>query len=174
MRPLPNPKMSILHQKIARITEPGEYLLVAVNTLYRHIYRIASGPVGPLGKFYREWLVRFLAAIDNRIPVVLRLFYDQDDLGQAEYIKEKFPWVTLDDWSVPYYESLKKARLVVADSNITVYLESLASGKPTIIFWDPHLWELRTEAEPYLQMLKEAKVFFDSPEAAASASNFCI
>jgi putative transferase (TIGR04331 family) len=168
VRPLPNPKLSILHQKIARVHDPGEYLLIAVNTLYRHLYRLGSEPVGSLGKFYREWLVRFLASVGNRIPVVLRLFYDQDDLGQAEHIKEKFPWVTLDDWSITYYDRLKKARLVVADSNITVYLESLAAGKPTIIFWDPHFWEFRPEAEPYLQLLKAAKVFFDSPEAAAA------
>jgi putative transferase (TIGR04331 family) len=38
---------------------------------------------------------------------------------------------------------------------------------PTIIFWDTRYWELRTEAVPFFEGLKEVNIFHETPEGAA-------
>ena len=49
-------------------------------------------------------------------------------------------------------------------------MQSLMSGIPTILFWEPGLWELRPSAQPSFDMLRESGILFDEPEAAAAAT----
>jgi putative transferase (TIGR04331 family) len=63
---------------------------------------------------------------------------------------------------------MDRARLVVIDHPVTSMLESLAADIPTILFWNPRLWEMRPAAEPYFEALRSASILHDSPEAAAA------
>ena len=40
--------------------------------------------------------------------------------------------------------------------------------KPTILFWNPKIWEMNDEAEPYFDNLRQVSILFDSPEDAAA------
>ena len=49
----------------------------------------------------------------------------------------------------------------------TPILESLAADVPTIAFWDPASWEIRTGAQKYFNHLNEAGILCVTPENAA-------
>lgn len=52
--------------------------------------------------------------------------------------------------------------------NSTGFLETLGRNIPTIMFWNPKHWELRPSAQPYFDLLKEAGILHETPEAAAA------
>jgi len=64
--------------------------------------------------------------------------------------------------------SAKKSRMLVSTYNATTYLESLLWNIPTICFWNPLHWELNDHAKPYFSLLKDAGIYHETPEAAAS------
>jgi putative transferase (TIGR04331 family) len=51
---------------------------------------------------------------------------------------------------------------------VTTFLEALVANIPTILFWDPTRWEMRDEAEPYFEELRNVGILWHSPEAAAA------
>ena len=93
------------------------------------------------------------------------------------------------DWDIPnllnkagYFENidsssdkmlvaLGKSRLCVCTHNATVFLETLVMNFPTIIFWNPSHYEIRSEAAPFFDLLVEAGILFYTPEAAAKKVN---
>jgi putative transferase (TIGR04331 family) len=62
---------------------------------------------------------------------------------------------------------MKEAKLFIATYNATTYLESFRKNIPTVIFWDPAHWRLNSDAEPFYEVLRSAKILFDDPEKAA-------
>jgi putative transferase (TIGR04331 family) len=89
--------------------------------------------------------------------------------GILERMKDCAPNIRIDSWDVPFQESLDNCRLYVCDHLSTTFIEALAANKPTVLYWSPEANRLRPEAQPYFELLKEAGVLFDTPEAAASA-----
>lgn len=63
------------------------------------------------------------------------------------------------------------ARIYVATYNATTFLESLTSGVPTVMFWNPSHWELSENAVPYFNMLRQASILFDDPKSCAKHVN---
>jgi putative transferase (TIGR04331 family) len=92
-----------------------------------------------------------------------------EDYGHAirQRISEKFSDIRWDAHQ-PVYQSLKSCRMVVIDHPSTTFLETLVADVPTILFWNQFRWEMRDEAEPYFDCLRNAGILWDSPEAAAS------
>jgi putative transferase (TIGR04331 family) len=50
-------------------------------------------------------------------------------------------------------------------------LESLSANIPTIIYWNPRYWELRSSAIEDFLLLERAGIFHVSPESAAKKIN---
>ena len=65
------------------------------------------------------------------------------------------------------HDLIKQSRIYISTYNATTYLESLALNIPTIMYWNPTYWELRNDAIPYFELLKSAKIFYETPESAA-------
>jgi len=65
-------------------------------------------------------------------------------------------------------EQLAKCRIGIFSANTTVHLEMFAMGIPTILYWNPKIWRIRQEAEPYYEALRGVGILHDSPESAAS------
>lgn len=47
------------------------------------------------------------------------------------------------------------------------WVQSLVGNHPTIIFFNPDLFEIRPEAEEYFNDLKRVEILFDDPRSAA-------
>ena len=90
-------------------------------------------------------------------------------------IRERFasqlPWLHVSEPDEDYNNSLLNASLVIADQNQTTFLETFAANIPTLLFWNPHHWELRDSAQPYYDELKRTGILHDTPESAANKIN---
>jgi len=122
---------------------------------------------------YLLWQSRFLAAINPPLLAMVRVRFHQADLGWeiAQRWRDAYPEIQLDTWETPFLKSLENCRLYVCDQLGTTFLEALSADKPTILFWDPVINQLRPEAQPYYDRLRAAGILHDNPEAAAQAVN---
>jgi putative transferase (TIGR04331 family) len=172
--PLPNPKLSELnkHDYWSNVGERHGLLLVATeHPMYP--YWLLSIPLGDQYEEYIRWRIRFSNALSGnpRRNLVLRLFPDDQGWQQAARMQKSIPSVQLDDHSEPFLERLRAVRLAVFDHPTTTFLEALAYNTPSVLFWNAKHWEVRTDALPYLQQLRDAGILYDNPEDAAAKAS---
>lgn len=119
------------------------------------------------------WHARFLASINSRLLSNIRVRFHAEDLGWdiAQRWRASYPEIRVETWDTPLSQSLENCRLYVCDHLGTTFLEALSADKPTILFWDPAINELRPEAQPYYDRLRGAGILYDTPEAAADGVN---
>lgn len=117
---------------------------------------------------YLCWQSDFLTKLPSSIRGLLRLRpHAQDyDWGIVERLREVFPELTVETWKRGFDVSLSDCRIYICDHLSTTFIEALALGKPTIIFWKFETVKLCDEAKPYYEMLSEAGILFDQPETA--------
>jgi len=65
-------------------------------------------------------------------------------------------------------ESLSDSRLVIIDHCGTSLLQTLSANIPTILHWNVETWSLADEAQPYLDGLRRAGIWWGTPEEAAA------
>jgi putative transferase (TIGR04331 family) len=118
---------------------------------------------------YLLWQWRFLASIDSRLLLKFRVRFHAEDFGWdiAQRWQASYPEIRVETWDSPFIRSLQNCRLYVCDHLATTFLEALSADKPTILFWNPAINELRPEAQPYYDRLRAAGILYDTPEAAA-------
>lgn len=152
------------------IWDPQGIALLVETTAPRYSYRMFSLPVASQWLDYFNDQFRFVAALpqDLREQLVVRLYAEDYEWCQKQRWQERFPQIQLDNGRKSIMTWMKKSRLYISTYNATTFLESLTLNIPTLIFWNPHHWELRTSAQPYFQQLKQAGIFHDTPESAAS------
>jgi len=149
----------------------AEGILFGVNSWHRYLIRLLFPPHDFVN--YMIWQSRFLKSISPRLLSRIRVRLHREDYGWdiAQRWKDFHPHITLENNNITFLKSLKKCRLYVCDQLATTFLESLSSDKPTILFWDHKANELRPEAEPYYDKLRNVGILYDTPEAAAIAVN---
>ena len=150
----------------------GRLLLVTVPVRLLS-YKSFSWPVGPnqSASFVREQL-QFAAALAEPIRASLTVRIDRavDRKACTSYIErwqDAFPAVEIDPSTEPIERRLRDCRLFVYTYNATGFLETLGRNIPTVMFWNPHYFELRPAAQPYFDLLAQARIFHETPESAA-------
>ena len=135
----------------------------------RYLYRFHSTPVGSQWPAYFESQITFLTAFgkENRREIVFRSSIHDFGQGQYERIHHFFPDIAWDDGR-PMDSWYEPSRLFIIDHLGTVILETLGRNIPTIAFWDPALWETRDAARPLFDLLRGARILWDSPRGAAN------
>ncbi len=118
--------------------------------------------------YFREQQ-RFLQVLPEalRRRVVLRLFRRDFGWDQLARWRDTGLGVQLDSGKTNILPLIRKSRLYISTFNSTTILESLSWNIPTIAFWNPNHWELKEEATPFFDQLREAGVFHKTPESAA-------
>lgn len=168
---IPMPATKLLGRKIigASNLKPGILLTVAVRT--RYLLQLSSLP--KYFQNYLSWHCRFAKTLSKEIMASVRVRPQHADFGWdiTQRLKESFPSVPIETWEVSFQESLANCRLYVCDDFSTTFAEALAANRPTILFWDPQINELRHEARPYYDLLRKNGILFDTPEDAGAAVN---
>lgn len=145
----------------------GTILFVATGHP-RYLYRFHSSPVGSQWAEYFDWQLRFFSALPESLRRHLVFRPYRYDYGHAarQRISECVAPIR---WEAtrPFSRLLRQARVVVIDHCATTYLEALVANIPTVLFWDPHRWELRADAESWFERLRRVGILWDAPEKAA-------
>ena len=118
---------------------------------------------------YFEDQLRFAKSLDANLKskLFVRLYKNDFGYNQRERWLEEIPDIQFDSNHVDYVESIQNARAVVSTYNSMTFLESLAAGIPTIIFWNSKYFELRGSAVPFFELLSDVGIFHETPESAA-------
>ena len=75
------------------------------------------------------------------------------------------------DTSPSYKFVIQNSRLIVCTYPQTTFSEAMASGKSTILLYVPKYNELIPEAEPLLEILRNASIVFTDADMAAKHIN---
>lgn len=146
-------------------------ILFVTTSFPRYLFQFPDTP----DRFnqYLLWHSRFLASIHAPLLSKIRVRFHALDYGWdiAQRWRTSYPEIRVETWDTPFMRSLGNCRLYVCDQLATTFLEALSADKPTILFWDPAINELRPEAELYYDRLRAAGILFDTPEAAADGVN---
>ena len=148
--------------------EQTRALLVTV-AVPRHSVPMFSATMSSQWLDYFSDQSAFVEALPSQIQQALTVRLHAPDRGWDQVARwgDRFPGLHLDDGGSVMADLISKTRLYIATYNATTYLESLSLGVPTVIFWNPHHWELRDSAITYFNDLKRVGIFHDNPESAA-------
>ena len=156
---------------------PSGNLLLVTVPIQLFSFRSMSCPVGSnqSARFVKEQ-IQYAEALEEPplSKLTVRIQEDRDRIMGTAYIdrwKRAVPGVEIDPSTTPIERRLRRCRLFVYTYNSTGFLETLARNIPTVMFWDPWYFELRTDAQPYFDALAEAGVFHETPESAAHHTN---
>lgn len=141
-----------------------------VPTQYER-YQLQFPYLPTFAKDYVDTQRRFANALSKPSMEEIRIRHKPVDYGWAlaQRLKDDFPDLQADPHEVPFADSLEACRLYVCDHLSTTFIEALYVNKPTILFWSEKINPLREDARPYYDLLRQAGILFDSPEAAAHA-----
>ncbi len=168
----PAPQISHLaEQRLALPQESGRKILFVATTNPRYLHRFNSMPHGTLLGNYFLWQKRFLKALPDELQreVLFQPHPEEYGHGVREQLSQEFPSL---QWTrrFPFHRNLQDSRLLVIDHSGTPLLEALAANIPLLLFWNPEHWQIRTDAVPYFEELRDAGILLDSPEAAANGA----
>ena len=119
----------------------------------------------------------FLSRLSGPVSEQIRIRPHREDLGWdvRERIKDQFPRLTVEDWSVPFACSLRNCSLYVADNFIrnTTFLEALGNNCPAIVFTNTAyaVNAINKEVRDLVEELKRQGVVFTDPVKAADQIN---
>ena len=102
--------------------------------------------------------------------IILRLRHtEKDPRKYIDFLKKKFMHFKYEDIKIPASERLSKKEIgiIVVDHCSTPWLEALYANKPLILFWDAQENLVDKQFYGLINLLKNNKILFNCPIAAA-------
>ncbi len=169
--PKPANKLVSVNKNI-RCTTRGSVLWVQIS-FPRYAHRMSSWPMSSQALDYLDEQLRFATLLKDQVTARLVIRTYPHDHGWG--VNKAFENAGLQEYLRPPVESfetvLSRSRICVSTYNATTFLETFSADFPTLLFWNPHHWELRPQAARYYDALREAEVLHDTPESAARKLN---
>jgi len=169
--PLPDPNIQRL--KDAGGSTPSfhnDMPALFVGTIFtRYLQYFRYCPLGPQVKRYISWQIRFFETLPETIrnQFIIRLHPRDFGWANKSRLSEQIDGLRFDNHLLPYQEQVKKSKLIVADNCQTTFLEAILLNRPVVLFYDPVLWDISEEAEPYMECLHQAGILHYNPVEAA-------
>jgi putative transferase (TIGR04331 family) len=166
LRNVPHP---IVSRYPRRFRTRSTRILFAPNVAERYLHRLGSTAAGSMWEPQWQWQDRFVGALPAPLRRQVTLRPPPYDFGQGvrQRLCDRYPEIAIDGCA-RFKQSVARSRLTILERPGTCVLESLAMNGPTVLFWDPTLWDFRNEAAPYLAALRRVGILWDSPELAAA------
>jgi putative transferase (TIGR04331 family) len=169
IKPLSALKLNCL--KVVTPNYNGQILL-ALTSHPRYSYIMYSSPIASQFLNYINDQITFAENLDQPVKELLCVRLDRRKYGWD--IKSRFRDAGLEivfDNKENLFKKLKECRLCISTANSTVFLETFSLNYPTLLFWDPKIWELRYSARPFYDELKRVGILHDTPESASMKVN---
>lgn len=149
--------------------DPAGGILWVTSTYTRYAIQIHASPMGPDYIRYIGEQERFAQALSAAARALLQIRLYPNDYGwcEANRWRDREPELTVGSAVTPLHREIRRSRLVVVSHNATVFLETLAADFPTVVFWNPAWYELRSEVRSQFAELVRVGVLHETPESAA-------
>lgn len=170
---IPMPAGKVLKGFQTLKANPKGTILWVDLSISRYSIWLSAGPSGPQMLAYLDDQLQFARNVSPAVHelLLLRLYARDHGWNLTSRWKDSDPTLKLYRGPISMVEQLRESRLMIATCNSTTVLETLGANFPTLAFWNPDHWELRSEAQPYFDELREIGILFDTPEAAAEKVN---
>lgn len=168
--PLPEPRLSAIQDTHAATNE-NIYFISSQAPMYMFRYQSYWLPEFVLSGYW-SMQESFFCGLTQPIrdSILFRAFPIEYGWGERGRARRSIPGVRFDD-AAGAIRGMKRSKLIVIDHPGTSLLQALAMNAPTVAFWDPAHCPMRSEAEPYFTLLREAGILYDSADAAARQVN---
>jgi putative transferase (TIGR04331 family) len=145
-------------------------ILLLISGAPRYSGTIISMPMAGQVNKYLDDQFEFYRNLSDPVSanVIIRLYPHDYEWSQYDRWKDTFPNSKIDNGEDTFDKALVSSDLVIAGWNTTTYLESMSSGIPTVIFWNPEYFELREEASVLFKDLKKVGIYHTNPVDAAN------
>jgi len=163
-------KKSLINKKKSN---KRKYLSLIVGLGSRYSGGIASLPVAGQWKEYFDDQLMLYNNLDEKVSKSMRVkLYPHDyNWSQYERWKDFSPRINIARKDKSLNEQLMETKILVYGCNTTVYLESMVSDIPTVIFWRSKYFELRDDVKADFDKLASVGIFHNNPESAAEHIN---
>ena len=171
VKALPAPKLC---KNISLKSTPEGPILHTLMDLPRYSYWLYSVPTSSYGcNQYLRDQIEFLKNLSPEVFKLINVRPYPTDYGNnfKEIIAKNIPDIKISPPASSLPVALRQCRLFIGTYNATTYLETLSANYPTVLFWNPASWEVRSTFTPFLDELKRVNIFHDTPRAAASHIN---
>lgn len=147
----------------------AEDLLLVVEGVPRFNHRTDSIGLAHHWSEYFEDLCGFAGELPDRLrkALLVRLPVTDQGRGEADLWQERLPEVRLDHGGMPMDHLISGTRLYVATYNSTTYLQTFTMDVPTVCFWNPDRWRVRSDADPYFRQMVDAGILHHDFASAA-------
>lgn len=164
--PAPSPMLD----RLRHLPVPDGKIILVTTNVPTYNARIDSALFAEDRSAYREAQVRFAQALDAgaRQSFWLRQ-YGRTGASERTFWNTRNPGTRTIDG--PLHPELEHCRLAVIDHPGTTMCLTMAAGIPTVLFWDPGVWQTGAAAQPALTQLRGAGILHDTPESAAEHVN---
>ena len=168
---IPLPAMK-LNAGTVNYKSDGDILLTTAS-YPRYFYCYFSVTVAGQFPDYMQQQIRFSKLLDRAIIGSLKIRTDTDIFGWEihERLKAAGLEQSIDHVKADLLTRLKDCRISVSTYNATVFLETLVTNFPTLVFFDPEKYEIRAEAKQGMDSLRKVGILHDTPESAAAFLN---
>jgi len=168
-RIVPMPASKIIGRNKFKKNKNNNRILFAGNAFPRYLYRLQY-PTNNHMKKYCDYVIKFIKSVNLAYQKFInyRAFIQDYGLDIVKRIQNTYPDLVMEDWDIPFQESLMNCKLFVCDHLGTVHAEALSLNVPTILFWDTESIINRTEVNGYFSNLNATGILHYSPESAAN------
>lgn len=144
-------------------------LLLVIGVVPRYSYWMYSFMVSRQFLDYLDDQYNFVDSLPAFIQESLVIRLPSSDFGwdQEKRWRNRFPNTFINKGQGDIDVLIRQSRLYISTYNATTFLESFSMNVPSVIYWNPEIWELRASAIPYFKELQEVGIFHVSPESAA-------
>lgn len=165
---LPSPHLSRLRDR----HRGGSRIVLVEICMPKYLYRIHSKPICQNNRLF-ECMLSFVEALPEEL---LREVVLKPDPGFDQYetrhgtrrpktLQRLLPRKA--KARLRAFHLMPEARMVIVPYPETTFIEALSVNVPTIGVWDPSLFEMRSDAEPFYSALAAVGVIHSDPIAAA-------
>lgn len=172
VKPLSAGKLNRL--KTGILPNPKGKILLVLGLVPRYSYYLYSTFMSSTGTLaYLRDQFSFVKVLNEsaRKDLLIRPYSVDYKWSQKERFLDLFPEVVFDTCQKNLIETMRSSRLFIATYNATTYLESFAADFPTIMFWNPEHWEIRSSAQEYFDGLRRVGILHNTPDSAARKVN---
>ena len=152
-----------------KINKKNDTILFIISGIGRYSDGLISMPLSSQWIDYFDDQMKFYENLPEHISgnVLIRLYPHDYEWSQRERWKDRFPNSEIDECEIGFNKVIKNTKLFISGWNSTTYLESLHSNVPTIIFWKPKYFEMRSDTKEIFDDLRKANILHDDPVSAA-------
>jgi putative transferase (TIGR04331 family) len=166
--PMPSPKLMDNLVK-PRKTKSDGLLFISTSTIANGsiIYPFSNNSFDD----YLQWQYEFISLLPQSLRNRLR-FRTLREWGRDFWgpLKKSYPELQFENayqTRISFRQRLSEARLFICDHLSTTFVEALASNKPTILFWDPHTYQVRDSVKHIFDSLHACGILHYAPQSAA-------